>query len=88
VTNTCLIDNLPLTDSQKKRDEMQEVVICPECKKEEYTGMIHWRDGHRCCRNCIYEIWAKDSNYKRKPSVTDFVFSLYDDGKDYRKEVK
>jgi len=65
-------------------DEMLEIVICRDCKQPEYYGMMHWLSGHTVCRKCIYEIWKKQSNYKWKPSATDYVFPLYEDRLDQR----
>jgi len=66
-------------------DEMFEIVECPDCKKPEYYGMIHWKDGKQHCRKCIYEIWAKESKYKWERSKSDYIFPFYDDGIDHTK---
>ena len=69
-------------------DEMKNVVECPECHKPEYYGMIHWREGHRYCRSCIYEIWERFGRWSRN-SDKDFEFPTYEDGVDYtEKEVE
>lgn len=67
-------------------DEMKNVVKGYRgCGHKEYYGMIHWRDGLQYCRQCIYEIWMKESNWKPNPKE-DFVFPYYEDGKNYYKE--
>lgn len=67
--------------------KMKDVVICPECGREEYYGQIHWRNGRQMCRYCIYERWKADTNYQWEPGKNDYVFPLYSDGEDYRKET-
>jgi hypothetical protein len=66
-------------------NEMHEVIICPECKKQEYYGMMRWRDGRTYCRRCIYEMWARESDYRWDASK-EYAFPLYDDGLNYVKE--
>lgn len=61
-------------------DEMKDLVLAP-CGHKEYYGMVYWHNGKRFCRKCIYEIWKKESKWK--PSPTDYVFPLYDDGVNY-----
>lgn len=51
------------------------------CGHTEYYGMLVWRDGLQYCRNCIYDIWAKESKWK--PTEKDLRFPLYEDGVDY-----
>lgn len=70
-------------------DMMKSVVIMDRgCGHKEYYGMIVMRDGMNYCRNCIYDIWSKESNYKWKPNPDeDYRFPLYSDGKDYYSEV-
>ena len=67
-------------------NEMLKIVTCRDCKQPEYYGMTYWLSGHTVCRECIYEIWKKQSNYKWEPSETDYVFPLYEDGLDHRKQ--
>lgn len=70
------------------KDPMKDIVVNYKgCGHMEYYGMIHWRDGLQYCRQCIYEIWQKESNYQGwKPDPEkDFVFPLYEDGIDYSK---
>lgn len=45
---------------QSKRSQMLDIYECPFCRKPEYYGMLHWRDGHQFCRSCIYELWTKE----------------------------
>lgn len=70
--------------SDKPDSDCVEVVVCPNCKHEEYWGMMHWRDGRQYCRHCIYRIWQKDSKWE--PTINDYVFPLYQDGVDYTKK--
>ncbi len=72
-----------LSERRSKMDEMLEIVRCKSCRKDEYQGCIHWRDGLQYCRRCIYEIWSKESDYVWRPKPNDYVFPLYSDGKDY-----
>jgi len=65
---------------------MKEVVICRECGKEEYYGMMIWYNGRTYCRACTYERWKKNSNYNWQPGSNDYVFPLYEDGIDYTKK--
>jgi hypothetical protein len=62
---------------------MHQVVSCPWCHREEYYGMMHWHDAHQFCRECIYEIWERESTWRRK--AADLTFPLYADGVDYTK---
>lgn len=66
-------------------DEMKEIVQC-RCGKKEYYGMMHWHNGRTYCRACIYEIWMKETKYSWKPKEHQYVFPLYEDGKDYTKK--
>lgn len=66
-------------------DEMKEIVSCPNCKEDEYYGMLHWQSGKQYCRKCIYRIWQNETNYKWKPKKNDYTFPFYSDGVDYRK---
>lgn len=66
-------------------DEMKEVVTCKVCGKDEYYGMLHWAPYiGQVCRKCMYREWQR-TEPTWKPSETDYVFPLYQDGKDYRK---
>lgn len=66
-------------------DEMKEIVVCRECHKEEYYGMMVWHNGHSYCRRCTYNRWRKQSNYDWMPGKNHYTFPLYDDGIDYTK---
>lgn len=59
------------------------------CGHKDYYGCFVMRDGLNYCRQCIYEIWQKESNYQGwKPEQNkDFVFPLYSDGIDYSKDL-
>jgi len=59
-----------------KKDEMLEIVICKDCKSKEYYGAMIWYEGHTYCRKCTYDRWMKESNYKWKPSNTEYVFPV------------
>ena len=63
--------------------EMLEIVKC-SCGSKEYYGMMHWFSGKQLCRKCMYELWEQQSNWRRD-YATDFVFPLYENGKDYTK---
>jgi hypothetical protein len=62
-------------------NDMLKVVECPECHNQEYYGMIHWYNGHKYCRHCMYDIWQKRSGWN--PGNNDFEFPKYEDGIDY-----
>ena len=62
-------------------DIMKKVIVCPKCGKQEYYGMLQWRDGKEMCRKCIYDVWESEGPWRRTPS--DEVFPIYEDGKDY-----
>nr|DAF72143.1 MAG TPA: TFIIB-TERMINAL DOMAIN, TFIIB, TRANSCRIPTION INITIATION [Caudoviricetes sp.] len=66
---------------QNMNDIMKKVIVCPKCGKQEYYGMLHWRDGKEMCRKCIYDVWESEGPWRRTPS--DEVFPIYEDGKDY-----
>lgn len=73
------------------QDEMKSVVKNYRgCGHPEYYGMIHWHDGLQFCRQCIYEIWQKESNYEGwKPNPKeDFVFPYYSDGINYYNKIE
>ena len=67
----------------KTVDMMKKIVTCPHCKREEYYGMLYWRNGASLCRCCIYDIWEAENKWARR--ATDYVFPLYEDGIDYTK---
>lgn len=62
--------------------EMLEIVACQQCELPEYRGMIHWKNGKKLCRHCIYVVWRSDA---WQPKETDYTFPLYEDGIDYTK---
>lgn len=69
-----------------KKDFMKSIVKGYRgCGHEEYYGMIYNKNGLQFCRQCIYEIWQKESNYEGwKPDPNrDFVFPIYEDGINY-----
>ena len=59
----------------------KEIVKCKVCGEQEYYGMLHWNNGQTMCRKCIYKLWSEGSKWK--PTETDYVFPLYDDGRRY-----
>jgi len=65
-------------------DEMKTICTCPVCKKEEYYGMLHWKDGQLYCRHCIQELWNKEAQTFGKKQFENY-YPLYEDGKDYSK---
>lgn len=70
---------------KNQKDMMKDVVKGYRgCGHKEYFGMIHWRDGLQYCRQCIYELWQKESGWK--PGKDDYVFPYYEDGVNYYKE--
>lgn len=63
-------------------DEMRNVVKGYRgCGHKEYYGMIHWRDGLQYCRQCIYEIWERESHWRH--GQEDYTFPYYEDGVNY-----
>ena len=72
-------------NEETEQDEMRKIVKCPVCGNKEYYGMIHMLNGVSMCRRCIYKIWKHKSQWK--PGEHDYLFPLYEDGKDYSKEV-
>ena len=72
------------TIKRHKNDMMKDIVICG-CNHKEYYGHVVMRDGINYCRNCIYEIWSKESGWRPDHSK-DYIFPIYEDGKDYSKE--
>lgn len=70
-----------IQEKRHKNNWMLDIYKCPFCDNREYFGMIHWRDGHQYCRNCIYSIWENESKWKR--DNTDYVFPNYSDGVNY-----
>lgn len=77
-----------MTTVKINKDIMKSIVKGYKgCGHEEYYGMIVCRDGLQFCRQCIYEIWQKESNYQgwKPDNKKDFVFPYYQDGIDYSK---
>lgn len=70
---------------KENKDEMKTIVKGYKgCGHEEYYGMLVTRNGMMFCRKCIYSKWERESNWKHDPKV-DFIFPLYEDGRDYTK---
>lgn len=67
-----------------EQDEMHNVHRAG-CGCPEYYGDIHWLNGRTYCRKCIYDIWEKESIWRRTPGI-DLVYPRYSDGVDYTKE--
>jgi len=66
------------------KKEYIRIEKCPICGKNEYVGMMYWRDGKQMCRHCMMKIWKE----KDKSKCDDFkyYFPLYENGLNYSEE--
>jgi len=62
----------------KPKKEYITVIECPRCHKEEYYGMMYWRDNRMVCRRCFKKLT------KNGVDIQNF-FPLFEDGIDYTK---
>ena len=60
----------------KRKKEVDFIISCPHCGQMEYNDHIHWFDGHRYCRRCIYDIWERTTKWRRREN--DLTFPMYE----------
>ena len=58
----------------KEIEASDQVVICPSCDKSEYESRLHWLNGSRFCRDCIYKIWTKGTKGSWKPGPNNRIW--------------
>lgn len=63
--------------SMKRKKEVDFIVSCPHCGQWEYNDHIHWFNGHRYCRMCIYDIWERKTKWRRREN--DLTFPMYEE---------
>ena len=57
-------------------DKYKTVIICPECGKEEYYGMMYYVDCKMLCRKCFKKLTRNGEDIK-------YFFPKCEDGVDY-----
>lgn len=61
-------------------DDMNEIVICPHCRKPEYYGEMRWLNGFCGCRSCYKKFFELNYNTRylfddldgNRPTMEDY----------------